>query len=100
MNNIIIFPPIKKEEIIYSQKLNNFFYKNNINPLIDDFFEIQKLINLYDANLNEYYRIKIELELKGFNFCGDEKFQFIQKIEWEKPNIFLILKIKHFQKNN
>lgn len=46
MNNIIIFPPIKKGEIIYSQKLNNFFYKNNINPLIDDFFEIQKLINL------------------------------------------------------
>lgn len=100
MSEVIIFPPIEKGQIYYSKQLNDFFIENNINPLIDNYFKLEKLENLRKKNVVKFFIIKWELELKGFNFNTKLKSGYIDDVLWDKTKYLVTNKKGEISKSN
>jgi len=76
-----VFFPRYQSKIEYSHELMDFFNLNAIR-IEDQYFDMELLRRLSKSNIKLFYRLKIELELKGFNFGSANSF-FESNVDYE-----------------
>ena len=76
-----VFFPKYQNKIEYSHELMDFFKLNAI-KIEDQYFDMELLRRLSKSNIKLFYRLKLELELKGFNFEPTNRF-FESNVDYE-----------------
>jgi len=77
-----VYFPNFKSKMKYSKELTEFFNKSNI-KIDSSYFDLHLLRNLLNKNAKKFFKIKSELELKGFNFEPNNGF-FVTSIDKDK----------------